>query len=312
MEGVRAIAVTGGTGFIGERLIAACRDAGIEVRVLTRSPARGRALYPPRLFPHVRIEAWTPTAIGPWVSALAGVDAVVHLAGAPIAGRWNPSFKREILASREVGTRTIVEGLKRAHPAPPVFVSASACRFYGPDAERVFSDAEDHPPGRDYLAQVCVAWEREAARAEELGLRRVTLRFSIALGMTRRFREALGRIRPFLGGRIGSGRQWASWVHRDDAVAAILRAVRDRTMHGTYTVTSPNPVRMDEVTAAFGAALGSRFRLPVPSFVLEGLLGDGATILLDGQRVIPARLTVAGFAFRFPEIGPAVRDVLAG
>ncbi len=311
MNTVRAIAVTGGTGFIGERLIAACREAGIEVRVLTRSPARGRAIYPPRAFPHVRIEAWTPASVGPWVSALAGVDAVVHLAGSPIAGRWSPAFKREILFSREIGTRTIVEALARVEPRPPVFVSASACRFYGPDAETLFSDAADHPPGKDYLAQVCLAWESEAARAEPLGLRRVTLRFSIALGMTRRFRDVLGKIRPFLGGRIGSGRQWASWVHREDAVAAILRAIEDPTMRGTYNVTAPNPVRMDEVTAAFGAAVGSRFRLPVPSFVLEGLLGDGATILLDGQRVIPARLLEAGFTFRFPEIGPAVRDVLA-
>ncbi len=280
--------------------------------MLTRSPARGRAIYPPRTFPHVRIEAWTPGTVGPWVSALTGVDAVVHLAGSPIAGRWSPAFKREILSSREIGTRTIVTALARADPCPPVFVSASACRFYGPDAETLFSDAAEHPPGKDYLAQVCLAWEREAARAEEFGLRRVTLRFSIVLGMTRRFREALSKIRPFLGGRIGSGRQWASWVHRDDAVAAILRAVRDPGMRGTYNVTSPNPVRMDEVTSAFGAAVGSRFRLPVPSFVLEGLLGDGATILLDGQRVIPARLLEAGFTFRFPDIGPAVRDVLAG
>ncbi|MCS6853244.1 MAG: TIGR01777 family oxidoreductase [Elioraea sp.] len=312
MAGLRAIAVTGGTGFIGERLITACRDKGIEVRLLTRSPARGRALYPPRAFPHVRVEAWTPSAVGPWVSALAGVDAVVHLAGSPIAGRWTPAFKREILQSREQGTRTIVEAVGRADPRPRVFVSASACRFYGPDADAVFSDAEDHPPGKDYLAQVCVAWEREAARAESLGVRRVTLRFSIALGMTRRFREVLEKLRPFLGGRIGSGRQWASWVHRDDAVAAILRALEDPAMRGTYNVTSPHPVRMDEATAAFGEAAGSRFRLPVPSFVLEGLLGDGATILLDGQRVIPARLTAAGFAFRFPEIKAAVRDVLAG
>lgn len=304
------LAVTGGTGFIAEPLVQACRDQGIEIRVLTRSAARARALYPQRAFPNVRIEPYSPRQLGPWVSALSGADAVVHLAGAPIAGRWTSAVKQEILASREAGTRTIVEAMARADPMPPVLVSASACRFYGPSPDALFTDAEPRPAGSDFLARVCVAWEREAARADDLGVRRVTLRFSIALGMSKRFRESLPRLRPFMGGRIGSGRQWVSWLHRDDAVAAILAAVRDPRFSGTYNVTSPNPVRMDVVTDAFGEALGSRFRLPVPGFVLEGLLGDGATILLDGQRVIPARLREAGFSFAFPDIEPCVRDIL--
>lgn len=305
------IAITGATGFIGSALVAALSAAGVEMAVLSRRPARAAELFPAGRFPRLRIVPCEPCLPGDWARALEGCGGVVHLAGSPIAGRWTPEFRRAILESREAGTRALVQAIAGLRAKPAVLVSASACRYYGTSDRARFD--EDSPPGpaTDYLAQVCTVWEREALRAEALGLRTVILRLGIALGLTQRFRELLPGLRPFMGGRIGSGRQWVSWIHREDAVAIILRALSDAAMTGAYNATAPNPVQMDRVTDAFGRASGGLIRVPVPSLVIQQFLGDGASVILEGQCVLPRRLLAAGFEFRFPQIGPAVRDVMA-
>lgn len=304
------IAVTGASGFIGSRLVEVLHDEGHEIMGFSRSARRTRRYFPESRFSRLQLVQYDPYQLGDWAQALNGCDGVVHLAGSPIHGRWTPEFKAEIKRSREVGTRTLVQAIAQANPRPRVLVSSSAVRYYGFSETATFD--EDSPPyqGQDFLAGVTRVWEAEAGAAEELGLRAVILRHGIVLDLTQRFRDVLNRLGRFVGGLVGSGRQWFSWIHREDTVRIILRALTDETMTGAYNATGPHPVRMDEFMQALGEAFGGRFRLPVPGFVLQGLLGDGATIVLDGQRVIPARLQAEGFAFRHPELRQAIASSL--
>lgn len=305
-----SVAITGATGFLGSRLAELLTAQGSRVIALSRDPGAARRLFAPARFPGLQVAPFDPAGPGPWADVLEGVDAVVHLAGAPIAGRWTPAFRRAILDSRERGTRSIVQAIASLSRPPACLISASAARFYGTSDRFRFDESSPPGPASDYLAQVCRVWEREAGAAEALGLRTVILRFGIAIGLAPGFREALPILRPFMGGRIGSGRQWVSWIHREDAAAVILRALADPAMRGAYNTTAPNPVRMAEVTRAFGQAAGGVLPMPVPQFVIERFLGDGATIILDSQCVVPTRLLQQGFDFRYPQIGPAVADVL--
>lgn len=304
------IAITGATGFLGSRLVERLLEAGHAVIALSRTPAAARQQFPAARFAGLTVAPFDPSGPGLWAEALEGTDAVVHLAGAPIAGRWTPGFRRAILDSREQGTRSVVQAIAGLRRPPSCFIGASAARFYGTSDRFRFDESSPPGPASDYLAQVCQVWEREARGAEALGLRTVILRFGIAIGLTGGFREVLPVLRPFMGGRIGSGRQWVSWVHREDAVEVLIRALSDSAMQGAYNVTSPNPVRMAQVTAAFGQAAGGVLPMPVPQFVIQRFLGDGATIILDSQCVVPTRLLQQDFEFRYPLIGPAVAEVL--
>jgi uncharacterized protein len=304
------VAVTGATGFIGSRLVELMAAEGLAVKILTRSASRARALFAPRHFPLVEVVPYDPGRLGDWVAALDGVDAVVHLAGAPIAGRWTADFKHAIRESREVGTRRLVEALGQLRRRPPVLISSSACRYYGISETATFD--ETSPPGgaHDYLASVCTIWEGEALRAEALDVRTVILRHGFALAMTPRFRRTLMTFRRFVGGRVGSGRQWISWIHRDDTARLVIHALRDENMRGVYNAVAPRPVRMADFARHLGGAVGGHFRLPVPSMIIEQIFGDGATVILDGQRVISNRLSETGFQFRHPELRETLADIL--
>jgi uncharacterized protein len=249
-------------------------------------------------------------ALGEWVSALDGVDGVVHLAGAPIAGRWTPDFKHAIRQSREVGTRCLIEALRQVKNRPPVLVSSSACRYYGISDTASFD--ETSPPGDvdDFLSNTCVIWEGEAEKATALGIRTVILRHGFALAMTPRFRQTLLTFRRFAGGRVGSGRQWISWIHLDDTARLILHALTDQAMSGPYNATAPRPVRMADFGRHLGAVVGGRLSLPVPGFVIEQIFGDGATVILDGQRVLSRRLAETGFQFRHTDLRAALASIL--
>ncbi len=304
------IAVTGATGFIGSRLVELLSAEGFAVKALTRSAARARAIFAPRQFPAVEVVQYDPYRLGDWVAALDGVAGVVHLAGAPIAGRWSPAFKQAIRESREIGTRRLVEALAEVRERPPVLISSSACRYYGISDTATFD--ETSPPGdaRDYLSNVCIIWEGEASRATTLDIRTVILRHGMALAMTPRFRRTLMTFRRFVGGRVGSGRQWISWIHRDDTARLIIEALRNEGMTGAYNAVAPRPVRMADFARHLGSAVGGRFRLPVPSMIVEQIFGDGATVILDGQRVASTRLAETGFEFRHPELRETLDDIL--
>lgn len=305
------VAITGATGLIGSRLVEKLADRGTPVTVLSRRPKAAATRFSPARFPLVTVKGYSPLDPATISPALADASAVVHLAGEPIAARWTPEVRTAIRQSREAGTRALVTAIAEMSHRPATLISASACRYYGVSSSKRF--AEDSPPGSggDFLTDTTHRWEAEALRAAEHGLRVVILRFGIALAVTENGRAVLKRIRPFLGGRIGSGRQWISWIHREDAIKILLRTLDTPDMRGAYNATSPFPAPMSQVTDAFARASRSFIRVPVPTRVIQQILGDGATVILDGQRVYPDRLQAEGFQFRFPQIGPAINDILS-
>lgn len=303
------IAVTGATGFVGTRLVERLVEEGHSVVVLTRSKAHGDRVFPTSAFPTVEVVDYSPLESGEWQQVLSGCDGVVNLAGAGIAdARWTPERKQEILDSRKVGTEKIVEAIAQANPKPSVLVNASAIGYYGTSETATFD--ESSAPGEDFLAQVCQAWEAAAESAAASGTRVVILRTGIVLGMGGALGKMLTPFRLFAGGPLGTGRQWFSWIHRDDLVNLMLKALTDSSLSGTYNATATNPVRMAEFCQTLGQVMGRPSWLPVPAFALEALLGDAAQVVLEGQRVLPKRALDAGFVYEYPEVKAAIANVL--
>jgi uncharacterized protein len=304
------VAITGATGFVGTRLVQTLQEAGHSVVVLTRSKDHGRRVFPATAFPKVELVVYTPLESGDWQQAIAGCDGVVNLAGAPIAeSRWTPERKREILESREIGTRKLVEAIAQANPKPSVLVNSSAIGYYGTSETAKFD--ETSAPGSDFLAQVCQSWEAEAEKVTASGTRLVILRTGIVVGMGGAIAKMLPPFQLFAGGPIGSGRQWFSWIHRDDLVNLIMWALTQPTLAGTFNATAPNPVRMADFCNTLGEVLNRPSWLPVPDFALEMLLGDAAKVVLEGQQVFPKRTLDAGFTYQFQTVKPALEDVLS-
>ncbi len=304
------VAITGATGFVGSRLVERLQKEGHQVLVLTRNTAHAQKVFPQQAFANVEILAYTPTVSGTWQEAIASCDGVVHLAGEPISeGRWTPERKQEILNSRKLSTQKIVEAIANANPKPSVLVSTSAIGYYGTSETASFD--EDSPAGNDFLAQVCQAWEAEAQKVTDAGVRLVILRLGIVLGLGG---GALGKmITPFqlfAGGPIGSGRQWFSWIHRDDLVNLILQALTKPEMSGVYNATAPRPVRMAELSQTMGQVMNRPSWLPVPGFAIEALLGDGAIVVLEGQQVLPKRTLESGFEYQYHNLQSALEEIL--
>lgn len=303
------IAVTGATGFVGTRLVERLQEEGHSVLVLTRDAARGRRVFPQSAFPKVEVVAYTPLESGEWQGAIAGCDGVVNLAGAPIAeGRWTPERKKEILDSRKIGTQKIVEAIAQANPKPSILINSSAIGFYGASETATFN--ETSASGDDFLAQVCREWEAEAQKVQESGTRLVIIRTGIVLGMGGAIEKMLLPFKLFAGGPIGSGRQWFSWIHRDDLVNLILAALNNSQMNGVFNGTAPNPVRMAEFTQAMGQVMNRPSWLPVPAIALEVLLGDAAHVVLEGQQVLPKRTQESGFRYQYESVKPALEAIL--
>ncbi len=291
------IMITGGTGFVGRALAARLLLAGHRVRVLTRSVTRGRTVLGDEveLTDQVSVE---------------GCDAVINLAGEGIAdGRWTSSRKRALVDSRVGLTRRIVSAIGAAKLRPRVLISASAVGFYGDGGEAELS--EESPRGHGFLAELCEAWEREALRAGDQGARVVVVRLGVVLGRDGGALEKM--LVPFrlgLGGRIGSGRQFMSWIHLADLVELLIRAISDGAMQGVYNGVAPEPVTNRALARALGRALGRPAVLPVPAPALRVLMGEAASVLLTSQRALPSRALEAGFTFRFPMLADALHDLL--
>jgi uncharacterized protein len=281
------VALTGASGFIGRRATEFLEKQGHTVRAISLRSA-------------------------PNPQQLAGCEAVVHLAGEPVAQRWTASVRRRILDSRVQGTRALVSAL-RAHP-PNVLVSASGIGYYGSCADRILT--EQSSKGDDFLSEVASAWEREAREAEKLGTRVVCLRIGTVLGaLQHKPGGALAKmLLPFrlgIGGRIGPGTQWMSWIHLEDLCSLILFALPESTLRGAFNAVSPHPVTNADFTRAFARALHRPALLPVPAFALNLLFGQMSEMLLGSQRAIPEAAVAAGFEFRYPEIGAALIQILS-
>jgi uncharacterized protein len=296
------VAVTGATGTIGRALVEALLDRGDAVTVLARNPARAAATLPDT---HA-VEWRDPVSEPAPADALNGRDAVVHLAGEPIAQRWTADVKRRIQESRELGTRNLVAGLRAAEPRPRVLVSQSAVGYYGPRGDERLD--ESAPPGGDFLAGVVVAWEREARAAEELGVRVVTTRTGVVLSESG---GALARMLPpfklGMGGPVAGGRQYMPWIHLDDVIGVMLRAIDDDSLSGAINLAAPEPVTNKELSRTLGRVLVRPAITPVPGFALRLLYGDMASIVTSGQRAVPARLTELGYEFKHPQLHEALR-----
>lgn len=310
MSNPRRIVLTGATGMIGARLFTALRERSYEIVVLSRSPETARERLPGA----ADYLAWSPAESGPWVAAIDGAHAVIHLAGAPISQgllgvRWTDSYKREILESRTLGTRGIVNAVAAAARRPAVLVNASAIGYYGYRDDTPLD--EDAPPGRDFVAEVTVAWEREAIAAEPLGVRVARVRTGIVLDP---LSGALGQLLlPFrlrTGGPIMPGTQYYSWIHPADEVGILLLALEDERVRGPINATAPHPETNRNFTSILGQVLHSPSWLAVPEFSLRLALGEMADLVVRGQRVLPKRALELGYQFKFPELAPALRDLL--
>jgi uncharacterized protein len=306
------VTVTGATGLVGSALVAALKSRGDSVTVLSRDPERAGA--------KLQVEAvrWDPMGEPAPAQALAGRDAVVHLAGENVAQRWTTAAKRAIRESRVRGTRHLLEGLRAISPTgegppqaarPRILISASAIGYYGAHGDEPLD--EEAPAGTDFLARVCAEWEAESHAAAELGMRVVQVRTGVVLD---RDGGALAKMLiPFrlgVGGPVAGGRQYISWIHREDLVGMMLAALQDDSWSGPINATAPAPVRNAELSHALGRALRRPSLLPVPAPALRLLYGEMAAIVTTGARVLPAKALVLGYGFRHAEVQEALRSAL--
>ncbi|MCC3412353.1 MAG: TIGR01777 family oxidoreductase [Microcoleus sp. PH2017_29_MFU_D_A] len=305
------VAIAGATGFVGSRLVEKLQAAGHQVVVLSRDAAKAGRVFPASAYPNLEVVAYTPAESGDWQNSIAGCDAVVNLAGVPIAEeRWTAARQQAILDSRRLTTAKLVEAIVNANPKPSVFVSASAIGYYGTSETAEFD--ESSPAGNDFLAAVCKDWEAAAQPAKNAGTRLAILRLGIVLGMGGALAKMLPPFKLFAGGPIGTGKQWFSWIHREDVVDLILYSLQNSQVQGVLNATAPNPVRMNELCQTLGEVLSRPSWLPVPGFALEMLLGDGAKVVLEGQKVLPKQTLASGFQYQYPMLKLALEEILAG
>ena len=287
------VLLTGGTGFIGSRLKTRLEGAGHDVTLVSRGPAG-----------HI---SWAPDVIR---SAVGASDAVIHLAGENVfARRWSAPQKQRLRASRIDTTRLLAEAVAVSVSKPRVFITASAIGYYGTSADKHFVASDG--PGDDFLARLCVDWEAARQPAVDAGVRTATVRVGVVQGLGDGALQKM--LLPFklgLGGPIGHGRQWVSWIHMEDLLAMLAWLLENEDTGGEYNGTAPNPVSNRELSKSLGRVLRRPASLPLPGFVLRLILGEVAALVLGGQHVTPDRAVAQGFSFRFPTLEPALRDLL--
>ncbi|MBV8709129.1 MAG: TIGR01777 family oxidoreductase [Acidobacteriaceae bacterium] len=293
--------LTGATGFIGQHLVHYLLSNGNEVNYIGRQRSNtldGRAAF----------HLWS-RGDEPSLNSVPKLDAVIHLAGEPVAQRWNERVKQAIYSSRVDGTRKLVTAIEKVRHKPSVLVSASAVGIYGDRGDEILT--EESAPGQDFLAHVCVGWEREALRAREWGIRVVLLRIAIVLGRNGgALKQMLVPFRLGLGGPLGSGKQWMPWIQLDDLVRLFAFAAEHEEVHGALNASAPQPVINAQFTKALAQAVHRPAVTPVPKFALRMALGQVADFTLASQRVIPEATQKAGFQFVYSQIEEALRSVI--
>ncbi|RSD24040.1 TIGR01777 family oxidoreductase [Mesobacillus subterraneus] len=297
------IAITGGTGLVGEALSRELIEKGHEVYILTRNTNGLNSSSNPRYI------QWLNSGDQP-EKELAGIEAIVNLAGATINSRWTDEYKRKILESRLQAASEVKKIMELLPVKPRVLVNASAVGYYGTSTIEEFT--EQSPPGHDFLAETVQHWEAAASEAQALGVRIVLCRFGVILD---RKAGALPRIalpyNLFAGGKIGSGNQWLSWIHIEDVIGGVLFAIENTDLEGPVNFSAPSPVTMDEFGKVLSQIMKRPHWLPVPSFALKILLGEMSILVLEGQQALPEKLLKAGYPFRYPDLRDALQDIFS-
>ena len=299
------VLVAGATGFIGKELLKWLSEKGYEIVLLTRNPDSARFRIPI----HCETIVWDPFENTIPSSALKGVDAVINLAGENIAnGRWSPDRKRKLIESRVLSVRRLIDVMTHMDQKPKAFISASAIGFYGDRGDEQLRETDSK--GQGFLSDVCQAWEQEIFKAKDIGVRTVAYRMGMVLGHDGGALEKM--LPPFklgVGGRLGSGSQWMSWIHIKDLVAMLIYAIENPSIDGIYNAVSPNPLRNKEFTKTLGQVLKRPTFFPVPIIFLKMILGELSELIHGSQRVIAGKISGAGFEFKYPQLEEALREV---
>ncbi len=296
------ILVTGATGFVGPTFVHLFNRTGYQVSVLTRSMMTTKT----KTVSYINWDAETP---GVWEKEVDGADAIINLTGEPVAQKWDPVTKNKILESRVKATKALVNAIEKAKHKPKVFVNASAIGYYGSRNGETLD--ETSTKGQGFLSDVCAEWEAEARKAEDFGVRTVLLRIGIVL---EREGGALSKLIPafkrFIGGPLGSGNQWVSWIHRDDLIDLMANILTNKEASGVINATAPYPVTMNELAKTLGQVMGRPSFMKVPGFVLKAKMGEMAQeMLLTGQKVLPKKAEEIGFQFSYPDLPLALRAI---
>lgn len=302
---MKNVLVTGATGFIGNRVCDALHNKDYTVNAVSRDPERART----KLNSVNEIYAWNPESEQLPPDATSDVNTVIHLAGETIAGRWNAEKKRRIRDSRVLSTRNLVSSITSSDTKPDVLICASAIGLYGDSGDNIFT--ETTPQGTDFLAEVCHEWETESQKASEYGIRVISVRIGLVLGIGGGLLEQV--LPPFkmgAGGKLGSGNQWMSWIHIDDVVGIILHAMENDDIEGALNATAPTPVRNIEFTKTLGSVLRKPTIFPVPAFGLKLLMGEFANFVVLSQNVIPEKTEASGYQFQYNTLESALKDLL--
>ncbi len=299
------VIITGGTGMIGRALSRDLVRDGHEVIILSRNPQEHRQNVPDK----AELIEWDAKSAHGWLEYADGASGIINLAGVNIGeSRWTEKRKKAILSSRIDSGKAVVEAINLAKNKPAWVIQASAVGYYGASGDQILT--EDSPAGNEFQSIVCQEWESSTKPLDEMGIRRVVIRSGLVLD---RFDGALPRMampfRLFVGGQLGNGEQWFSWIHLNDEVQAIRFLIDRAELKGVFNLTAPNPVRNREFTSALGKVLKRPSWIPVPAFALEIIFGEMARVLLTGQRVVPERLLAAGYKFQFPEIISALKEI---
>jgi uncharacterized protein (TIGR01777 family) len=303
------VIITGGSGLIGRALTGNLAEDGHEVIILSRSPGSVQGLPPT-----ARAVGWDSKSSDGWGHLAEGADAIVNLAGSSLAGegffpsRWTPQRRHRIRQSRLDAGRAVADAVAQAEKKPGVVIQSSAIGYYGMHEDETLTTSD--PPGDDFLAQVCVDWEQSTAPVEAHGVRRAIIRTGLVLSTKGgSLPRAALPIKLFVGGPFGNGKQWWSWIHLADEVRAIRFLIEHTDAGGPFNLVAPNPVRNKTLGRTLARILGRPYLIPVPAFAMRLLFGDVASVVVEGQRVVPQRLLALGFTFGYPEIEAALRDL---
>jgi uncharacterized protein (TIGR01777 family) len=303
---MKRIIITGATGLIGKKLVKALIDRGDKLIIFSRDAEKAKSIFPNAK----ECFEWDYRKPELWISKLENSDSVIHLAGINLfAKRWNDSFKKDVLESREVSTKNLVDAIITCNKKPEVFISASGIGYYGDCGDKILT--ETSPNGNDFLANVCEVWERESQRAGEYGVRNVQVRTGLVLSIEDgALKQMLPPFKYFIGGPLGNGKQWASWLHIDDIVGIYLYAIDCMELTGTVNAASPNPVKMKEFAKILGQVLNRPSLFPVPKFMLRIVVGEAAEVVTASQRIDIKKLLNSGYHFKFSELEKALHNLL--